>query len=150
MDRVARALSRHRALLLAGVGLILLVTASAGAVLLLTGKDDTQPDLAATAPAGPPITQVRGLPPGATDCDPVYPGLIEPYNRGARGTPQTSCQFVEQVRKAYSNRPPASGPQQLRVASPATYKWYDLVCVRTESYVTCTGGVAAIIYLYNA
>jgi hypothetical protein len=103
------------------------------------------------ADAGPPpVSQISGLPPGATQCPTVYPTIVSPFNAGARGTPMTSCPFVEQVRRAYSQRPaPLSKPQQMRVASPATGKWYDLVCAPTERIVTCSGAVVAVIYLYN-
>lgn len=102
-------------------------------------------------PAPPPVSQISGLPPGATECPKVYPTIATPFNAGARGTPMTSCPFVEQVRRAYSQRPaPLSAPQQMRVASPSTGKWYDLVCAPTLRFVTCSGAVVAVIYLYNA
>ncbi|MDX1885106.1 hypothetical protein [Mycolicibacterium sp. 120270] len=101
-------------------------------------------------PGQEPISQISGLPPGATECEAVYPTIVTPFNAGARGTPMTSCPFVEQVRRAYSLRPaPLSAPQQMRVASPATGQWYDLVCAPTQKFVTCTGAVVAVIYLYN-
>jgi hypothetical protein len=75
---------------------------------------------------------------------------VAPFSAAARATPTTSCPFVEQVRRDYSRRAaPLSAPQQMRVASPATGKWYDLVCTPTGKFVTCMGGVAAVIYLYN-
>jgi hypothetical protein len=92
---------------------------------------------------------VAELPPGATKCPPVYPKLDAPFNRGARGTPQTSCGLVEQTRMEYSKADPTPGARSLRVASPATFKWYDLTCTPTASFVTCTGGVGVIIYLYT-
>jgi len=102
-------------------------------------------------PAPAPVSQISGLPPGATECSKVYPTIVTPFNAGARGTPMTSCPFVEQVRREYSQRrAPLSAPQQMRVASPATGKWYDLVCAPTQKFVTCSGGVVAVIYLYNA
>ena len=76
---------------------------------------------------------------------------VIPFNAGAQGTPMTSCPFVEQVRRAYDRRnAPLSQPQQMRVPSPATGDWYDLVCAPTGKFVTCMGGVGAVIYLYNA
>ena len=99
------------------------------------------------APAATPMPQVAGLPPGAAKCDPVYRDLPGPFNAGARGTPMTSCFFVEQVRRAYVMSPMS----QLRVVSPTTRKPYDLQCTpaENEDYVTCTGGQDAIIYLYH-
>lgn len=102
------------------------------------------------ADPAPAPSQISGLPAGATQCPAVYPKIVSPFNAGARGTPTTSCPFVEQVRRAYSQRPaPLSAAQQMRVASPATGKWYDLVCAPTQRFVTCSGAVVAVIYLYN-
>jgi hypothetical protein len=93
---------------------------------------------------------VKDLPPGAAACDRIATDILVPFNAGARGTPATSCAFVEQVRKEYSaHSTPASGPSQLSAVSPATSKWYQLACLSTGTYVTCTGGAAAVIYLYN-
>lgn len=93
----------------------------------------------------------RYLPPGAEPCPQTDTDVPGRFNAGARGTPVTSCGFVEQVRKAYSAQwPPPSGPGPLRVLSPATEKWYDLACLDLGNYVTCTGGAAAVIYLYHS
>jgi hypothetical protein len=100
-------------------------------------------------PAGS-LAEVKGLPPGATACPPVYRDLLTPFNSGARGTPTTSCPFVEQVRREYARQSwPSSGTIPLNVVSPATEKQYQLACVTAGSYVTCAGGAAAVIYLYN-
>ena len=96
------------------------------------------------------LAQVPGLPPGAAPCPQVYKDIHTPFNAGARGTPMTSCPFVEQVRGAYAAQSSTSSPVvQLSVISPATEKWYDLTCIATGSYTTCAGGAAAVIYLYN-
>ena len=96
------------------------------------------------------LAQVQGLPPGATACQQVYPDLLVPFNAGARGTPTTSCPFVEQVRREYSKQSArSSGTIPLSVVSPSTEKQYQLACVTAGSYVTCAGGAAAVIYLYN-
>ena len=97
------------------------------------------------------IEQVAVLPPGAEPCHHIDTNLPGPFNAGARGTPTTSCAFVEQVRKQYAEQQssPTSGPVQLRVVSPATFKWYDLACLSSGQYVTCTGGAAAVVYLYH-
>ncbi len=103
-----------------------------------------------TSSSTPSIDQVGGLPPGAAPCPRIQTDVQVPFNAGARGTPATSCGFVEQVRKEYSaHSTPTSGPIELSVISPATYKWYKLACFNSGSYVTCTGGAAAVIYLYN-
>lgn len=96
------------------------------------------------------IPQVAGLPPGAATCTPIDTDVPGPFNAGARGTPATSCEFVEQVRKEYSAQSsPSSEPVYLHVVSPATSKWYDLACFSSGDYVTCTGGAAAVVYLYK-
>jgi hypothetical protein len=93
---------------------------------------------------------VPGLPKGAMACDRIQTDVRFPFNAGARGTPATSCAFVEQVRKEYSaHSTPTSGPDQLSAISPATSRSYHLACLSTGTYVTCTGGAAAVIYLYN-
>lgn len=129
-------------------GLVAVFVAMAAVALLVVGRGAPQPATVSSTPAVNPIEQVSGLPPGATACEPVYTGLTA-YQRGARGTPQTSCAFVEQVRQAYDDKRSSSlGTQQMRVASPSTGKWYDLVCSPTGSFVTCTGAVGAVVYLY--
>lgn len=108
--------------------------------------------LAHEPPSAAPNTlaQVPGLPPGAAACAKVYNDSPVPFNAGARGTPTTSCPFVEQVRRVFSAQHSASIPtDHISAISPATSKWYDLACIPTGSYVTCTGGAAAVIYLYN-
>lgn len=109
-------------------------------------------DSAAPEHATPPaaIAQIGGLPPGATACPTLFSDPAAPFHAGARGTPMTSCPFVEQTRREYTTAPETGpGPRQLRIASPATGKWYELVCVPSATFVTCSGGVGAVIYLYN-
>jgi hypothetical protein len=100
----------------------------------------------APVPAATPLPQVGDpLPPGAAACPVVYDNLPGPLNAGARGTPMTTCEFVEQVRRAYV----MSSAGQLRVVSPVTRKPYEMQCTPAASYVTCTGGQDAIVYLYH-
>jgi hypothetical protein len=107
------------------------------------------PDASGTAEAAEGLESVPGLPPGAAACDAVYPDLMEPYNAGARGTPMTTCRFVEEVRRAYATKGPAARTLQLTVVSPATRKPYSVACFPTADYITCSGGQGAVIYLYN-
>lgn len=94
--------------------------------------------------------QVAGLPRGASSCQPIQTDVQVQFDLGARGTPATSCPFVEQVRKAYAGQnSPTSAAGELIVVSPTTSKSYKLACLSSTTYVTCTGGVAAVIYLYN-
>jgi hypothetical protein len=120
---------------------------AAGAVLL--GGASHEGSAAAASPVPRiPVIPVPGLPASAAFCEATYKDVTKPYNAGARGTPMTSCPFVEQVRRAYDTdlRP---GTSQLPVVSPATGKRYTLACMPTGSYATCTGAVGAVIYLYN-
>ena len=107
------------------------------------------PSSPATAPPASDIDDlVPGLPPGAVKCASVQTDA-GPFNSGARGTPSTSCEFVQQVSMAYSKHTPVRGPDLLTVLSPATSKQYHLVCLGMGGYATCAGGAAAVIYLYN-
>jgi hypothetical protein len=92
------------------------------------------------------------LPPGAASCYLIYTEITTPFNAGARGTPLTSCAFVEQVRRtAYTEHLSASSPPtQLRVVSPTTRRQYEMQCTSAGSYVTCTGGEDAVVYLYTS
>jgi hypothetical protein len=92
------------------------------------------------------------LPPGAASCPQIYSEITTPFNAGARGTPLTSCPFVEQVRRtAYTEHLSVSSPPTpLRVVSPTTRKQYEMQCTSGGSYLTCTGGEDAIVYLYTS
>lgn len=118
-------------------------------VLLLTSNHKRAMDNAST-PATDPIAPVAGLPPGATFCSVTYSEVKTPFSHGARGTPLTSCGFVEEVRRAYAKQASPSSPaNRINVSSPVTRKGYELMCVTVGAYVTCTGGEDAIVYLYN-
>ena len=93
--------------------------------------------------------QVPNLPRGASSCTPIQADVQGQFDLGARGTPATSCPFVEQVRKAYGQNSPTPAPMELIVVSPTTSKSYKLACLSSTTYVTCTGGAAAVVYLYN-
>jgi hypothetical protein len=128
------------------IDLVLLATAVS---LVFVGRatPEGQPESGSSAPEIS-VDGVPGLPPSAATCEVQYTEVTTPYNAGARGTPMTSCPFVEQVRRAYASdsRP---GSPDLPVVSPQTGKRYTMACVPTGSYATCTGAVGAVIYLYN-
>jgi hypothetical protein len=150
LRNTARGLRHPRARIALAVIISALLVTSVLVVAIRSDQDELAPN-AGTKPGAANLTQVVGLPPGATNCPRLFDDVVAPFNAGARGTPMTSCPFVEQVRREYAQRTaPLSGPQQMRVTSPSTGKWYDLVCTPTGGYVTCTGGVVAVIYLYNA
>ena len=125
------------------------------AVLVVGGYYGVKNATSATTKAQPPAApvaaaQVPDLPLGAMACKKLYNDIQIPFDAGARGTPTTSCPFVEQVRRTYSQLSATAAPtEQLHAISPATERWYDLACIPTSNYVTCTGGAAAVIYLYN-
>jgi hypothetical protein len=103
--------------------------------------------------APPALTQVgEPLPPGASSCPHIYTEVTAPFNAGARGTPITTCNFVEQVRwTAYVDHlSTSSPPTQLWAFSPTTRKQYEMQCISGGSYLTCTGGEDAVVYLYSA
>ncbi|HEY7051873.1 MAG TPA: hypothetical protein VH496_07020 [Mycobacterium sp.] len=128
----------------------LLVGATAVIVIVLAAVMWPHPKPGAQASPSPPPTQltpVANLPQGAMECPVVYPEVKTPFDAGARGTPMTTCGFVEQVRRVYGLT--MARPAQLSVVSPATRKWYNLTCFQTDDYVTCTGGQGAVVYLYN-
>jgi hypothetical protein len=128
---------------------VVAVIAVAGYLGVRALQSPTSPQ--STSPSTPGIfNHDPGLPPGADRCGRIYASLPGPFNAGARGTPATSCAFVEEVRKEYSaHGSPEAGPVQLSVVSPSTSRWYKLACLSSPTYVTCTGGAAAVIYLYN-
>jgi hypothetical protein len=123
-------------------GLNVLVIASAALFLVLR-----QPHAATSlAQVGDP------LPPGAAKCRLIYKEITAPFDTGARGTPLTSCPFVEQVRwtaKA-DHLSPSSPPTKLLAVSPTTRKPYEMQCISAGNYLTCTGGEDAVVYLYSA
>jgi hypothetical protein len=128
-----------------GVGLTAVAVGGYFTVNVILARPSTS---APPPPASSIDDPVPGLPPGALNCPSVQTDT-GPFNSGARGTPATSCEFVQQVSMAYSKHTPTPGPDLLTVVSPATSKQYHLVCLSIDGYATCTGGAAAVIYLYN-
>ena len=92
------------------------------------------------------------LPPGAASCRQIYTEITTPFDAGARGTPLTSCAFVEQVRRTAKadHLSTSMPPTQVRVVSPITRKQYEMQCISAVTYLTCTGGEDAVVYLYSA
>lgn len=126
--------------LLAGLNVVLI--ASAALFVLMRSPHVAPPSL---RQVGDP------LPPGAASCHQIYPEITAPFDAGARGTPLTSCAFVEQVRwtaKA-DHLSTSSPPTQLLAVSPITRKQYEMQCISAVRYLTCTGGEDAVIYLYS-
>jgi hypothetical protein len=122
------------------------VAVIASAALFLVFGFDSPHTAASLAQVGDP------LPPGAAACHHIYPEITAPFDSGARGTPLTTCSFVEQVRWTASadHLSTLSPPTQLRVVSPITRKQYEMQCISAGTYLTCSGGEDAVVYLYSA
>ena len=130
-------------------GVLVLILVGLG---ILFGLREFVTDSASAPPSvKPPLRTVAALPSGAVYCDPVYPEIQSPFTASARGTATTSCAFSEQVRRTYASRTATKAPtDQFPAVSPATGKWYAMACIPSGEYVTCTGGAAAVVYLYNS
>jgi hypothetical protein len=101
----------------------------------------------------PSLRQVGDpLPPGAASCRQIYTEITTPFDAGARGTPLTSCAFVEQVRRTAKadHLSTSMPPTHVQVVSPITRKQYEMQCISAVTYLTCTGGEDAVVYLYSA
>lgn len=100
----------------------------------------TTPTTAPTTPTAEP-TRIE-LPGSATQCNNV--GGMAVF----RGNDQTSCQFAENVARAFGalEQPVTAAVTLADVASPITGRTYDLAC-DFSSPVRCTGGDNAVIYL---
>ena len=78
------------------------------AVLVVGGYYGVKNATSATTKVQPPAApvaaaQVPDLPLGAMACKKLYNDIQIPFDAGARGTPTTSCPFVEQVRRTSSS-----------------------------------------------
>ncbi len=107
----------------------------------------TAPSRTATPSATPrPIA----LPPGARPCGAAPPATVALANAAA-GTEMTSCEFAEEVRKAYAEAAGGgrgSAPASVVAASPITGQTYTMNCSERDRLVTCTGGNNAVVYVY--
>jgi len=117
----------------------------AGGTYVLVAPESTGAQAAGTAAGAAPT--VPGLPPGATRCPQVYQG-IPPLTASAIGTPFTSCGFAEEVRRAYGA--PSGDPRRVvQAASTVTRKSYEMYCIPTDGFITCSGGGDAVVYLFG-
>src|SRR5690606_41222725 len=116
------------------------------------------PLLSRLRPGGPPrstrtsTTSAKptpsALPPGARPCGP--PAQVA-FANAAAGTEVTSCEFAEEVRKAYAAAAGGgrgSAPASVVAASPVTGRTYTMNCSEQDRLVTCTGGDNAVVYVY--
>ena len=99
-----------------------------------------------------PVPVVIGPPAYSTPCPLVY-GPMGGYADSAAGvpppgSPATTCQFAEEVRKAYAESGPMGIARPVTVRSPVTGLDYTMSCVPAGELVTCTGGNNAVVYIY--
>lgn len=87
------------------------------------------------------------VPAHAKGCATKYPAVGR-FTYSAIGTPATTCEFAEEVRKAYGAGPDTDGTRQVAAFSPATQQDYTMECVTRDGLVTCIGGANAIVYIY--
>ncbi|WP_378732771.1 protein kinase [Nocardia brasiliensis] len=95
-------------------------------------------------PAAPTLAPV---PATATGCATKYPPAGR-FTYSAIGNGVTSCEFAEELRKAYSAGPDTDGTRRLTAFSPTTQREYTMDCTTRDGLVTCTGGENAIVYIY--
>lgn len=114
---------------------------------------DPEVDSAPTHDAGPtqnpsqPPPVVGKKPAQATSCPSAYNISATP-SRSAVNAKTTTCEFAEEVRRAYIESGAQGQPITLNnVYSPRTHQYYVMECTGSTT-VTCTGGIKAKVYLY--
>ncbi|WP_324190395.1 serine/threonine-protein kinase [Nocardia cyriacigeorgica] len=152
------------------IGVLVVAVIAIGAVvgLQMFGSDDSESTTAQTTAAAPTSAAARtggatgsartsttsarptpiALPPGARPCGP--PATVA-FANAAAGTTVTSCEFAEEVRKAYAAAAGGgrgSAPASVVAASPITGRTYTMSCSEQDRLVTCTGGDNAVVYVY--
>ncbi|MBF6456752.1 protein kinase [Nocardia cyriacigeorgica] len=152
------------------IGVLVVAVIAIGAVvgLQMFGSDDAESTTAQTTAAAPTSAAARtggttgsartsttsarptpiALPPGARPCGP--PATVA-FANAAVGTQVTSCEFAEEVRKAYAAAAGGgrgSAPASVVAASPITGRTYTMSCSEQDRLVTCTGGDNAVVYVY--
>ncbi|WP_433575956.1 protein kinase domain-containing protein [Nocardia brasiliensis] len=121
------------------------------------------PSTSAAAPAPapsstPPVTTTPTkpgavtLPAGAKPCNQGTP-VQGAFTQSATGSAVTSCQFAEEVRRAYAEMNTAQGgsreaPRTVVATSPVTGRAYTMSCRSEGQLVTCSGGENAVVYVY--
>ncbi|WP_338764936.1 serine/threonine-protein kinase [Nocardia vulneris] len=95
-----------------------------------------------------PVTPTLApVPANAKGCATKYPPMGR-FTYSAIGTSATTCEFAEEVRKAYGTGPDTDGTRPVAAFSPATQQDYTMECVTRDGLVTCIGGANAIVYIY--
>ncbi|MDO5504400.1 MAG: zinc ribbon domain-containing protein [Actinomycetia bacterium] len=103
---------------------------------------DPETETATETETPEPTPSEIDLPSSAAQCNNV--GSLAVY----RGNDQTSCQFAENVARAYAEleEPPTEAFTLSGVSSPVTGQSYDLAC-DFSTPVRCGGGNNAVIYI---
>ncbi|WP_324198563.1 serine/threonine-protein kinase [Nocardia brasiliensis] len=122
--------------LIAAFVIVALALVGVGGWLL---RDQFRPD-----PLTPTLAPV---PANAKGCATKYPPMGR-FTYSAIGTSATTCEFAEEVRKAYGTGPDTDGTRPVAAFSPATQQDYTMECVTRDGLVTCIGGANAIVYIY--
>lgn len=106
-------------------------------------------------------TTTPGAPPGSRPTEANLPPGVEPVNSAARNGAEagylvnlyksgnTSDEFANAVHQAYLaqySKPPARA-HTVTAESPVTGKTYEMTCTDEGSFVHCTGGVGAHVYM---
>ncbi|CAM4491673.1 serine/threonine-protein kinase [Nocardia ninae] len=97
--------------------------------------------------SGPASLTLAPVPATARGCETKYPPAGR-FLYSAIGTEVTSCEFAEELRKAYGEGSDAAGTRQVTAFSPPLRQNFTMECVTLDGLVTCTGGQNAIVYIY--
>ncbi|WP_433657204.1 protein kinase domain-containing protein [Nocardia sp. CA-128927] len=97
--------------------------------------------------SGPTAPTLAPVPSFATGCATKYPPAGR-FTLSAIGNDVTTCDFAEELRKAYGEGSDADGTRQVTAFSPATQQNYTMDCVTRDGLVTCSGGSRASVFFY--
>ncbi|WP_028476427.1 serine/threonine-protein kinase [Nocardia sp. CNY236] len=80
-------------------------------------------------------------------------GSSATFGRAAAGSGVTTCEFAEEVRRAFAEGAQVqdglrSSSRTVVATSPVTGQAYTMACQVVDSLVTCTGGSNAVVYIY--
>ncbi|MFQ6327881.1 protein kinase domain-containing protein [Nocardia sp. CWNU-33] len=124
----------------------------AGASVAPTTRNSSTPSTstAPTTTSAPTSSTPVALPESARPCSAGGPGRGA-FTRVAAGSQVTSCEFAEEVRRAYAESATANvsrAPRSVVATSPVTGRTYTMNCVAEGQVVTCSGGENAVVYVY--
>ncbi|MEV6427425.1 protein kinase [Nocardia sp. NPDC051463] len=123
-----------------------------GSSVTPTTRNSTTPS-ASTAPAkttAPTSSTPVALPDSARPCSASGSGRGA-FTQVAAGSQVTSCEFAEEVRRAYAESATANvsrAPRSVVATSPVTGRTYTMNCVADGPMITCSGGENAVVYVY--